>query len=44
MSRMQYLHNMFGGRAKLVPLDDDRYGPVPWTTVRDVITARQKGI
>ena len=41
---MQYLHNMFGGRAKLVPLDNDRYGPVPWTTVRDVLTAHQTGI
>jgi nucleoside-diphosphate-sugar epimerase len=36
---MQYLHNMFGGRAKLQPLDNDRYPDIRWTTVRDVLSA-----
>ncbi|KPJ59780.1 MAG: NmrA family protein [Latescibacteria bacterium DG_63] len=43
---MQYLHNMFSGRAKLEPLDNDRYAGMQWTTVRDVlavdVTARLK--
>ena len=34
---MQYLRNMFSGRAKLVPLDNDRYPDVEWTTVREVL-------
>jgi nucleoside-diphosphate-sugar epimerase len=38
---MQYMHNMFGGRAKLEPLDNDRYGDIRWTTARDVLSARQ---
>jgi nucleoside-diphosphate-sugar epimerase len=37
---MQYMHNMFSGRAKLEPLDNDRYGNMQWTTARDVIAAR----
>jgi hypothetical protein len=37
---MQYLHNMFSGRAKLEPLDNDRYPGMRWTTVRDVLAAR----
>ena len=37
---MQYLHNMFSGRAKLEPLDNDRYPGIRWTTVRDVLAAR----
>ena len=36
---MQYMHNMFSGRAKLEPLDNDRYPGMRWTTVRDVLTA-----
>jgi nucleoside-diphosphate-sugar epimerase len=36
---MQYLHNMFSGRAKLEPLDNDRYPDMQWTTVRDVLAA-----
>ncbi len=34
---MQYLHNMFSGRAKLGSLDNDRYPHATWTTVRDVL-------
>ena len=37
---MQYLHNMFSGRAKLEPLDNDRYPGMRWTTARQVLAAR----
>jgi nucleoside-diphosphate-sugar epimerase len=37
---MQYVYNMFSGRAKLEPLDNDRYPGIRWTTVRDVLAAR----
>jgi len=40
---MQYMHSMFDGRAKLEPLDNDRYPGMRWTTVRDVLSARQVG-
>ncbi|MBW2123032.1 MAG: hypothetical protein JRH07_14495 [Deltaproteobacteria bacterium] len=36
---MQYMRNMFEGRAKLEPLDNDRYPGMRWTTVRDVLSA-----
>jgi len=36
---MQYMRNMFDGRAKLVPLDNDRYPGIRWTTARDVLSA-----
>jgi nucleoside-diphosphate-sugar epimerase len=38
---MQYMRNMFDGRAKLEPLDNDRYPGIPWATARDVLLARQ---
>ena len=38
---MQYMRNMFDGRAKLAPLDNDRYPGIRWTTVLDVLSARQ---
>jgi hypothetical protein len=38
---MQYMRNMFDGRAKLKPLDNDRYPSIRWTTARDVLSARQ---
>ena len=38
---MQYTRNMFDGRAKLEPLDNDRYPSIRWTTARDVLLARQ---
>lgn len=31
---MQYAHNMYSGEGKLTPLDNDRYGERPWTSVR----------
>lgn len=37
---MQYMHNMFSGRAKLEPLDNDRYPGMQWTTARDFLAAR----
>jgi nucleoside-diphosphate-sugar epimerase len=37
---MQYMHNMFSGRVKLDPLDNDRYSGMQWSTVRDVLAAR----
>lgn len=37
---MQYMHNMFSGRAKLEPLDNDRYPGMRWRTARDVLAAR----
>ena len=37
---MQYMRNMFDGRAKLEPLDNDRYPGFRWTTARDVLSAR----
>ena len=38
--QMQYLHNMFTGRAKLNPLDNDRYPGMKWTTVRQLLAHR----
>jgi len=38
---MQYMRDMFDGRAKLAPLDNDRYPGIRWTTARDVLSARQ---
>jgi nucleoside-diphosphate-sugar epimerase len=40
---MQYMRNMFDGRGKLEPLDNDRYPGMRWTTARDVLSARQVG-
>jgi hypothetical protein len=31
---MQYLRDMFEGRARLTPLDNDRYPDLRWTTAR----------
>ena len=36
---MQYLRDMFSGRAKLDPLDNARYPDVGWTSVREVLAA-----
>jgi nucleoside-diphosphate-sugar epimerase len=36
---MQYMRNMFDGRAKLEPLDNDRYPGIRWTTARGVLSA-----
>ncbi|GAB3870955.1 hypothetical protein GCM10028824_20200 [Hymenobacter segetis] len=37
---MQYLHNMFTGLPKLTPLDNARYPEISWTSVREVLAAR----
>lgn len=34
---MQYLRDMLSGKAKLEPLDNQRYSGLRWTTVRDVL-------
>jgi uncharacterized protein YbjT (DUF2867 family) len=36
---MQYFVSMFSGQARLRHIDNDRYGPHSWTTVRDVLQA-----
>ncbi len=38
---MQYMRNMFDGRAKLEPLDNHRYPGIRWTTAREVLSTRQ---
>ena len=40
---MQYTCNMFEGRAKLEPLDNDRYPGMHWSTVRDALLAHHAG-
>jgi nucleoside-diphosphate-sugar epimerase len=37
---MQYMRDMFSGRAKLEPLDNERYPGMRWTSVRDVLASR----
>jgi hypothetical protein len=34
---MQYFVSMFSGEAELRHVNNDRYGPHEWTSVRDVI-------
>lgn len=36
---MQYMRDMFSGRVKLEPLDNDRYPELRWTGVREVLAA-----
>ncbi|WP_116124515.1 NmrA family NAD(P)-binding protein [Lewinella sp. IMCC34183] len=36
---MQYMRNMFSGRGKLNPLDNDRYADMEWTSVESVLRA-----
>ncbi len=38
---MQYMHNMFSGKAKLEPIDNARYPGIHWTTVRELMTAKR---
>ncbi len=40
---MQYMHNMFEGKALPERLDNDRYGARRWTTARDVLAAHHAG-
>ena len=37
---MQYMHNMFDGRPKLDPLDNERFPSLRWTSIRDVLSSR----
>lgn len=37
---MQYMRDMFGGRGKLEPLDNDRYPELHWITVRSKLSER----
>lgn len=39
---MQYLRDMFSGRAEVESLDNGRYPGGAWTTVRDVLTRRER--
>ena len=39
---MQYTHNMASGRAKLDPVDNERYGAMRWTRVKDLMAAHAK--
>ena len=32
---MQYMRDQFSGKAKLTPLDNDRYPGLRWTSVRE---------
>ena len=34
---LQYLRDMSSRRGKLEPLDNDRYGPLPWTSAQNVL-------
>jgi len=36
---MQYMRDMFDGRAKLESLDNDRYPELRWTPIRDVLSS-----
>jgi len=40
---MQYMRNMFDGRAKLAPLDNHRYPGIRWTTARELLLAGPVG-
>ncbi|HEY4306043.1 MAG TPA: NmrA family NAD(P)-binding protein [Gemmatimonadaceae bacterium] len=40
---MQYLRDMYGGKGKLHPLDNGRYGPRTWQTVGDVLASWFRG-
>jgi uncharacterized protein YbjT (DUF2867 family) len=39
---LQYMHNMFSGRAKLEALSNDRYPDLQWTTVRALLAASRR--
>lgn len=41
---MQYFASMFSGQAQLRHVDNHRYGPHPWTSVRDVLQAHFAGL
>ena len=37
---MQYMHNMFDGRAKLEPLDNERYPEIKWTSAKELLASQ----
>ena len=37
---MQYSRDMFDGRVRLAPLDNNRYSDLSWTSVRDRLVRR----
>jgi uncharacterized protein YbjT (DUF2867 family) len=39
---MQYMRDMFSGRAKLLPLDNDRYPHLAWTSVAQHLSQLQR--
>jgi len=41
---MQYFVSMFSGQGQLHHVDNDRYGPHAWTTVRDVLADHVAGL
>lgn len=41
---MQYLRDMFSGRSKLEPLDNNRYPDMKWTPVREVLALHRKRV
>ncbi len=38
---MQYMRDMFSGRAKLEPVDNGRYPELRWTSVKDLLGRRR---
>ena len=38
---MQYMRNMFDGRAKLEPLDNERYPDIKWTSAKELLAAHR---
>ena len=40
---MQYMRDMFSGRGKLRPLDNDRYPEIEWTRVETLLAANDVG-
>lgn len=39
---MQYMHNMFEGKVKLEPLDNERYPDIKWTGVKELLEVNVK--
>lgn len=37
--QMQYIRDMFSGRAVLAPLDNDRYPDIKWTSMREALSS-----
>jgi len=37
---MQYMYDMFSGKPKLNPLDNDRYPEIKWTSINEVLDNR----